>query len=196
MKGFKGVYLETAKCLKELQDPDQTPPEVKLLNLEFVLFASSVIDYDYIMGLIAKLAEQKLGKLTMNREQLIGMIQFIDDREDIAEYSRGLPVNEVLDEKQIHSGFYHLKAENKTRELTHFANRHALNASALQAFVDDILSRRVFDGERLSELMAPLQLGWKARTQKELTLMEDLTPLLHKLTKGREIAGLAYEEGR
>lgn len=65
------------------------------------------------------------------------------------------------------------------------------------AFVDDILRRRIFDGERLSELMAPLNLGWKARTQKELALVKDLTPLLHKLSQGREIAGLAaYEEGR
>jgi len=44
--------------------------------------------------------------------------------------------------------------------------------------------------------MTPLNLGWKARTQKELALMEELTPLLHKLAQGREIAGLAaYEEG-
>jgi len=153
------------------------------------------------MSLIAKLTQQKPGKLTMNREQLIGLIQsdakFIDEREDIAEYIRGLPVNEALDEKQIRSGFDRFKAEKKTRELTDLANRHTLDASALQAFVDDILRRRIFDGERLSELMAPLELGWKARTQKELALMEELTPLLHKLAQGREIAGLAaYEEGR
>ncbi len=77
------------------------------------------------------------------------------------------------------------------------AEKHGLDVVALQAFVDDILRRHIFDGERLSELMAPLELGWKARTQKELALMEDLTPLLHKLAQGREIAGLAaYEEGR
>ncbi len=83
MQGFKGMYLETAKRLKEQQDRDQTPPEVQQLDFEFVLFASSVIDYDYIMGLIAKLTQQKPGKLTMNREQLIGLIQsdakFIDE---------------------------------------------------------------------------------------------------------------------
>lgn len=201
MQGFKGVYLETAKRLKEQQDRDQTPPEVQQLDFEFVLFASSVIDYDYIMGLIAKLTQQTPGKLTMNREQLIGLIQsdakFIDEREDIAEDIRGLPVNEALDEKQIRSGFDRFKAEKKTRELTDIANRHALDVSALQAFVDEILRRRIFDGERLSELIAPLNLGWKARTQKELALMEELAPLLHKLAQGREIAGLAtYEEGR
>ncbi|TEN61528.1 type I restriction endonuclease subunit R [Pseudomonas aeruginosa] len=201
LQGFKGVYLETAKQLKEQQDRDQTPPEVQQLDFEFVLFASAVIDYDYIMGLIAKLTQQIPGKLTMNREQLIGLIQsdakFIDDREDIAEYIRGLPVNEALDERQIRAGFDRFKAEKKARELTDIANRHGLAPDSLQGFVDEILRRRIFDGERLSELMAPLDLGWKARTQKELALVEELTPLLHKLAQGREIAGLAaYEEGR
>lgn len=63
------------------------------LDFEFVLFASAVIDYDYIMGLIARMT-QRPGKLTLNREQFIGLIQadakFIDDRDDIAEYIRGL----------------------------------------------------------------------------------------------------------
>jgi type I restriction enzyme R subunit len=50
-------------------------------------------------------------------------------------------------------------------------------------------------GEHLSDLLAPLKLGWKARTQKELALMEDLIPLLHKLAQGQEISGLvAYEQ--
>ena len=52
----------------------------------------------------------------------------------------------------------------------------------------------IFDGEALSDLLAPLELSWKARTQKELALMEDLTPLLHKLALGKEISGLAAYE--
>lgn len=52
----------------------------------------------------------------------------------------------------------------------------------------------IFDGEKLSDLLAPLNLGWRDRTQKELELMEDLIPLLKKLANGREIVGLnAYE---
>ncbi|WP_444542126.1 type I restriction endonuclease subunit R, EcoR124 family, partial [Burkholderia humptydooensis] len=201
LQGFKGVYLETAKRLKEQQDKegDRALPEVQQLDFEFVLFASAVIDYDYIMGLIARMTQEKPGKLTLNREQLIGLIQsdakFIDERDDIAEYIRGLPVGEALDEKQIRAGYEHFKAEKKARELTDIAVKHGLAADALQAFVDDVLRRRVFDGEALSELMAPLGLGWKARTKKELALVEDLTPLLHKLAQGREISGLsAYEQ--
>lgn len=199
MQGFKGVYLETAKQLKEQQDRDQTPPEVQQLDFEFVLFASAVIDYDYIMGLIARMTQQKPGKLTMNREALIGLIQsdakFLDEREDIAEYIRGLPVGEALDENAIRSGYERFKEEKKTRELKQIAARHKLDAAALQAFVDEVLRRRIFDGEALSELMAPLGLGWKARTRAELALVEALTPLLHKLAQGREISGLsAYEQ--
>lgn len=200
LQSFRSTYLETAKRLKETQSKEghQAPPEVQQLDFEFVLFASAVIDYDYIMGLIAKLTQQQPGKLTLNREQLISLIQsdakFIDEREDIAEYIRGLPINEALDETQIRSGFDHFKAEKNTKAIAELAGRHELAPDTLHAFVDEILRRRIFDGERLSELMAPLELGWKARTQAELALMEELTPLLHKLAQGREISGLDVYE--
>lgn len=199
LQGYKGMYLETAKRLKEQQDRGKATPEVQQLDFEFVLFASAIIDYDYIMGLIARMTQQKPGKATMNREQLIGLIQsdakFIDEREDIAEYIRGLPVGEALEEAAIRSGYERFKAEKKTRELGRIAVRHGLDAEAVQAFVDEVLRRRIFDGEALSELMAPLNLGWKARTKAELALVEDLTPLLNKLAQGREISGLsAYEQ--
>jgi len=53
----------------------------------------------------------------------------------------------------------------------------------------------IFDGEQLRDLLQPLELGWKARTQKELALMKDLVPLLKKRAAGRDISGLnAYDE--
>jgi len=52
----------------------------------------------------------------------------------------------------------------------------------------------IFDGEQLSELFEPLDLGWKERTKRELALMDELTPILKKKAEGREISGLkAYE---
>jgi type I restriction enzyme, R subunit len=201
LQSFRGMYLETAQRLKEEQDKQGSAadPDVQQLDFEFVLFASAVIDYDYIMGLIARYTQQQPDKLKLNREQLIGLIQsdakFLDEREDISEYIRSLQANRPLDEKAIRVGYERFKAEKKTRELAAIADKHGLAASALQAFVDDVLRRRIFDGENLSDLMAPLGLGWKARTQKELTMMADLGPLLHKLAQGHEIAGLsAYEQ--
>jgi len=201
LQAFRGVYLDTAQRLKVQQEKggDAASPEVEQLDFEFVLFASAVIDYDYIMGLLARYTQAKPGKQKMSRDQLIGLIQadakFLDERGDIAAYIDTLKVGEGLDEKMIRQGYEAFKAEKSTRELVEIAVKHGLKAEALQAFIDGILRRMIFDGEQLSDLMAPLGLGWKARTKRELALMDDLIPLLHKLAQGREISGLgAYEQ--
>jgi type I restriction enzyme R subunit len=201
LQAFRGAYLEAAQRLRAKQDKpgDAAGPEVQQLDFEFVLFASAVIDYDFIIGLIARYTQHNSGTLKLNREQLIGLVEsdskFLDERDDIAEYIRSLDANKPLDETAIRSGYEHFKVGKKAREVAMIADRHGLAPTALQAFVDEILRRHVFDGERLSELVAPLGLGWKARTQKELALMQDVAPVLHKLSHGREISGLsAYEQ--
>ena len=204
LRGFKGQYLETAKKLKEQQGKtggkdDATDDPVDQIDFEFVLFASAVIDYDYIMGLIARFSAKGPGKSKMTREELIGLIsadaKFMNERDDIAEYIGTLKAGEGLSETAIREGYTRFKAEKNTKELAAIAARHGLATTALQTFVDGILDRMIFDGEHLSDLMAPLDLGWKARTQAELALMADLHPLLTKRAGGRDISGLsAYEQ--
>ena len=199
LRGFRGVYLETAQRLKTQQDKgDDTSPEVQQLDFEFVLFASSVIDYDYIMGLIAQYTEAKPGKQKMTREQLINLLSananLMDKRDDIKAYINTLEAGKALNEQEIRAGFNTFKAKRSAAELTTLATKHGLNSQALQDFVNTILERMIFDGEQLSDLMAPLQLGWKERSQKELALMAELIPLLKKRAAGREISGLAAYE--
>lgn len=205
LRGFRGEYLETAKKLKEQQtkpgnaEPQLGESSIDQIDFEFVLFASAVIDYDYIMGLIAKFSEKGPGKSKMTREELIGLIsadaKFMNERDDIAEYIGTLKAGEGLSETAIRDGYTRFKAEKDAKELASIAARHGLTTAALQTFVDGILDRMIFDGEQLGDLMAPLDLGWKARTQAELALMADLHPLLSKRAGGRDISGLsAYEQ--
>ena len=200
LQGFRGVYLETAQRLKAQQDKGSgADPEVQQLDFEFVLFASSVIDYDYIMTLLARYSQETPGKQQMSRSQLIGLIQsdakFIEARDDIAAYINTLKAGEALNEKEIRQGYETFKAEKSARQLAEIADNHGLETATLQAFVDGIMQRMIFDGEHLTDLLAPLGLNWKTRRQKELALMDDLIPLLHKLAQGREISGLgAYEQ--
>jgi type I restriction enzyme, R subunit len=43
--------------------------------------------------------------------------------------------------------------------------------------------------------LAPFDLGWLARTEKELALMADLVPLVRRRAGGRDISGVsAYVE--
>jgi type I restriction enzyme R subunit len=151
------------------------------------------------MKLIATYTEATPGKQSMTRDQLIGLIQadakFVDEREDIAAYIKTLSTGEGLSENVIRQGYKQFKADKSAQELAAIATQHGLDTLAVQHFVDNIMQRMIFDGEQLSELLAPLGLGWKARTQKELALMDSLAPMLHKLAKGREISGLsAYEQ--
>jgi len=105
------------------------------------------------------------------------------------------PKTSVLREQAIRDGYTRFKKEKNAAELAAIAGKHGLATAALQTFVDGILDRMIFDGEQLGDLLAPLDLGWKARTQAELALMEDLHPLLTKRAGGRDISGLsAYEQ--
>lgn len=200
LQGFKGVYLGIAEQLREKQakEGDKAAPEVQELDFEFVLFASEVIDYDYIMKLLAKFSGSTPAAQKMSRQQLIGLIasdsKFMNDREDIEAYINTLEEGEGLSEKQIREGYENFKAEKQAKELASIAEKHGLDVDALEGFVAGILQRMIFDDEDLSALLAPLKLGWKDRTQKKLAVMEDLTPLLHKRAHGRDISGLsAYE---
>jgi type I restriction enzyme R subunit len=206
LKGFRGQYLETAQRLREQREkpggdgPKEATDEVDELDFEFVLFASALIDYDYIVGLIARFTGQDPKKQMMSREQLIGLIEsdakFLDEREAITEYVRSLEPGKALDEAAVREGYQRFKAERDAKEVAEKAQKHGLTAEALQAFVDRILQPpMVFDAENLNGLLAPLDLAWRARTEKELSLMADLVPLLKRRAAGREISGLSAYEG-
>lgn len=202
LRGFKGQYLETAQDLKRKQDQNSddrsdVDDKVQQLDFEFVLFASAVIDYDYIVGLIAK-STQEPSKQKMTRKEVIDMISananLMEEREDIIDYINSLNTGEVLTTKQIHEGYQKFKAEKSANELNKMATKHNLASEALHDFVDTIMSRMIFDGELLTDLLEPLELSWRERGKVERDLMEDLIPHLYKLAQGREISGLAAYE--
>jgi type I restriction enzyme R subunit len=200
-QGFKGVYIETAQRLKALQDKtgndeegSNTTDEVDQLDFEFVLFASAVIDYDYIVALMSRFSSQAPGKQKMSREELIGLIsadaKFMNERDDIAAYIATLKVGEGLSEASIRDGYVRFKKEKDSAELTAIAAKHQLAPATLQAFVDSTLQRLILDSDALTSLLTPLDLGWKARAQAETALMKELTPLLTRRAGEREISGL------
>lgn len=198
LRGFKAIYLDIAVELKRKQDKDDgIEKTVEELDFELVLFSSAIIDYDYIMSLIAQ-TTQKTGKHQMTRQQLIDTISsnssLMSERDDIISYINSLTLGESLTEKEIRTGYQSFKEQKSANLLREIAEKHQLATETLKKFIDDILNRMIFDGEKLTDLLAPLELGWKARRVAELALMEDLVPYLQKRVEGREISGLnAYE---
>ncbi len=201
LRAFSAQYLEVAKRLQEerRKKPDDPDDPVQQLDFEFVLFDSALINYDYIMKLIARFSGQPPKKQKMTREQLMRLLassaRLMDEREDLEAYINTLKEGEGLSEAEIRKGYEEFKARRQAKELARIAKKHDLPVEALQAFVDHILDRYIFDPEALTELFRPKGLGWKARAKAELALMEDLIPLLRRKAEGREISGLeVYED--
>nr|WP_198345325.1 hypothetical protein [Neisseria weixii] len=198
-RAFKGVYLDMAQQIKSQMAGQKAPlaPELEQLDFEFVLFSSTIIDYDYIMKLIAD-NSSKPRKQQMSRNQLVELIaassDLMEEKDDIIAYIDSLKVGEALSEKEVKAGYQAFRQAKNNEKLTALSQKHGIAGEALSAFIDEILTRMIFDGEKLTDLLEPLELSWKDRRVKELALMEDLVPLLKNMAKGKEISGLkAYE---
>lgn len=198
---FRGAYLDLAYSLKKKRENKKNEgvsDEIQDLDFEFVLFASALIDYDYIMDLIARYVGAP-AKMKITKEQLVSLVSssanLIDERNDIIAYIDSLDGVNGKTEQEIKAGYEVFKTEKLAKELIAIADNHSLSVASLQSFVHTIVERKIFDGEKLSELIAPLELGWKDRTKKETAIMTDLTPLLKRMAGGQKISGLsAYED--
>lgn len=199
LQEFRSSYLETAKQFTEKQNKDgETTPDAQSVDPEFVLFSSVVIDYDYIMNLVADSTQKKPAKQKMTKAQIINLLKssadLMDEYEDLTEYIESIDWSVGWDSAALRDGYKTFKKEKKEKGLIDIAQKHGLKKEALKDFIDEIMDRMIFDGEKLTDLLAPLELSWKARRKKELALMEDLLPYLKKIANGQEISGLsAYE---
>ena len=200
LKAFRGAYLDLAQDMKSRREKrdKSVSEEVEDLDFEFVLFASALIDYDYIMDLVAKhVGDPMTWKMT--KEDLINLIRssanLLEEREDIIDYINSLDGVNGKTEQEIKDGYEVFKTEKYAQAMIAIADKHHIRVSALRSFVNDIVERKIFDGEKLNELLEPLSLGWRDRTRKETEVMTDLAPLIRRMLPGQEISGLsAYEE--
>ena len=200
LQSFRSSYIETAKQFKKIQDKegDNAPADIQQLDFEFVLFASAVIDYDYIMHLVSDNLQLKPSKQKMTKGEIIRLLSstanLMEEQEDLTDYINSLDWNSGQDVEKLKQGYQTFKIEKHQKELAAIAHRYQLQTADLLSFTENIISRLIFDGEKLTDLLEPLELNWKERSIKEQALMTELIPLLKKQAEGREISGLkAYE---
>lgn len=200
IRAYKGAYLDIASNLREQQNKDDNQNKgLEQLDFEFVLFASTIIDHDYIMNLISQCSHVKPQEYMTEKEQIINIIKsssnLIYEKDDMIEYINSLGVGIVLSKSDVEDGYEEFKKAKNDNALISIANNHNIELKSLKEFVELIISRMIFDGELLTDLLEPLSLGWKDRRVKELALMQELSPLLRKMVQDKEISGLeVYDE--
>ncbi len=197
LRSHKAHYIETVKRLKEGQNKPDNPNYNE--DYELYLFASDIIDYDYIMGLIANYTFKSKKRNKMTKEQLISIVssdaKFADELETIKDYVDTLEIGSNLSIEEVKIGYEKLRDNLMSHQITQIALKYNLELKALEDFINKILEFMIFDAFSLNELFASANLGWKARRQKEKALMSELIPLLKRKANNHDISGLSvYEE--
>ncbi len=167
LQEFRSSYIETAKQLREVQqkEGDDAPSEIQQLDFEFVLFASAVIDYDYIMNLIADNTQNKPARQKMSKSQVINLLKsnsnLMEEEEDLTEFINALDWSKGYGVDELKKAFDNFKEDKYNKELAAIAHKHGLQMADIKSFVENIMSRMIFDGEKLTDLLEPLDLSWK-----------------------------------
>ena len=205
LKGFLGEYLELAQQLRKKQEKIEesqasSEEDEKLISadFDFVLFASTVIDYDYIISLISKYTYgEKFTDEVMTKEQLVSLLKscsnLLDEKDDIIDYVETLEIGVGLNEEDIKNEYKKFKETKRNNALIAVAKEFNINEKELIRIANDTIRQMSFSGDMLDGLF-PRVLNWKERAKLEEALMEKLIPILNKMAEEDTIRGLdAYE---
>lgn len=197
-RAFKSSYLELARKIMTMQKQPQVSAEIAELDLEFTLFNSTVIDYDFIMKLIAQYTGST-AKSKMTKDELVAMIasdpKFMDDVDDLTAYINSLTVGVAINEQDIKTGYEEFKKQRIIKKQEDIAKTHGVDLVGLQKLIEITIDLSRFDSDLLLDLLLALGLPFGGRMKKQMALMQDLIPLLKQMAGNQEIWGLkAYEE--
>ena len=200
-QAFRTAYLELGRELRQkgtAESPDDAsdPTDVMQdIDFELVLFASAIIDYDYIISLIARMVnEAEPERREVTREEIVALLRshsnLPEDREDILEFVchpeviNGRTAGEISDE------FCRFREAKWHRQLQELAHRYGVDQEGLSEFIESTLHVMRYDDSHLSDLFTDEGLGWRDRVTKKNALRADLVPLIRLRAAGQAIDNL------
>lgn len=197
LQRFKSNYLEIAKQIRNNSDKLSAEDYKKYseqLEFDLIVFANALIDYDYIMSLLAKFTQsQKPRERTVSKEQIIDIIksdpQFMDNQDDLIAYVNTLKAGDNKTDVQVKEGFALYLQHKHEEQIFKIADEFGLAYDKFLHFVTTIVDLQVMNTDGLIELVKPLGLGWKERALLQKNIMHRLIPLLQEMVSG-EISGL------
>lgn len=198
---FRTAYLELGRELRQkgaAESPDDAsePTDVMQdIDFELVLFASAIIDYDYIISLIARMVNEKEPeRREVTREEIVALLRshsnLPEDREDILEFVRHPEVINGRTADEISDEFRRFREAKWHRQLQELAHRYGVDQEGLSEFIESTLHVMRYDDSHLSDLFTDEGLGWRDRVAKKNALRADLVPLIRLRAAGQEIDNL------
>ena len=198
---FRTAYLELGRELRQkgaAESPDDASESTDVMqdiDFELVLFASAIIDYDYIISLIARMVnEEEPERREVTREEIVALLRshsnLPEDREDILEFVRHPEVINGRTADEISDEFRRFREAKWHRQLQELAHRHGVDQGRLSDFIESTLDVMRYDDSHLSDLFTDEELGWRDRVTKKNALRADLVPLIRLRAAGQAIDNL------
>lgn len=195
LQQFRTAYLDLARRTRNsegkdiVEENDDVEPD-----FELSLFSSAVVDYDYIMRLLAKYTDTHFEKVKITKEQLLdilaGSVDLMNEREYLKAFiEQELTQGSGMSEKEIRERYEAFKDKRFNQQVTSIANEYGIDTAALERFVSETVKLRRIDEETLRELLDHID-GWKQRKRAKEELLARLAPLFDLLTGGNTIEGL------
>ena len=194
LQQFRTAYLDLARRTRNSNGgrTEETPEGEP--DFELSLFSSALVDYDYIMKLLAKYTDTHFEKVKITKEQLLEILSSSVDLMNEREYLKAFIEEELekgsgLSEAEIRERYQAYKDKRFNQQIAAIAGTYGIDVAALEAFVAETVKLRRLDEEVLSKLLAHID-SWKQRKAAKEGMLARLAPLFDLLTGGNTIEGL------
>ena len=194
LQKFRTAYLDLARRAREAGGNRSSETPEGEADFELSLFSSALVDYDYIMKLIAKYTGTRWEKVKITKEQLLDILSGSADLMNERDYLKAFIEEEVssgsgMSEEEIRERYRQFKDRRFNQKIASLAGKYSLAASDLEAFVSETVRLRRLDEAALGALLSGIG-GWKQRKAAKEGLLNELAPLFELLTAGNPIEGL------
>lgn len=195
LEQFRTAYIDLARRTKYLVDPSLPEPEEDdEPDFELSLFSSAIVDYDYIMKLLARYTDTHFERIKITKEQLLEILSRSVDLMSEHDYLKAFIEEELqkgsgISELEIRRRYKEFKDNRLNKQINTLAEEFNIESSALEGFVKETTKLRRLDEESLRELLSHID-SWKQRKAAKENLLNRLAPLFNLLTTGGKIEGL------
>lgn len=194
LQQFRTAYLDLARRRKNEKGNQAKDAPDDDHDFELSLFSSALVDYDYIMKLLAKYTDTHVEKVKITKDQLLeilsGSVDLMNERDYLKSFiEEELHKGSGVSEKEIRERYKSYKDRRFNQQIAAIAAEYGIEPNALESFVDETTKLRRLDEDILRELLNHID-GWKQRKVAKEGLLASLAPLFSLLSSGNTIEGL------
>ena len=195
LQQFRTAYLDLARRNRPGGGGrTEETPEDEDPDFELSLFSSAMVDYDYIMKLLAKYTDTHFEKVKITKEQLLEILSSSVDLMNEREYLKAFIEEELekgsgMSEMEIRQRYHEYKNKRFNQQIETLAQEFGIDTAALEGFVNETVKLRRIDEDTLRELLSHID-SWKQRKTAKEGLLVRLAPMFALLSGGNIIEGL------